>query len=60
MTKEQFIDQFVTTFLATWCAENYTHFCMTDQHESLYNPPIEDAYDMAEGVWENLQKLKPS
>lgn len=52
MNRQQFIDQFVTQFLASWCAKNHGDYCARNLHESLYNPPIEDAQDIAEEIWE--------
>ena len=57
-TREQFIEQFVTQFLASWCAEYYENRCSNGQQEELYNPPIEDAYDIASHVWNNILKLR--
>lgn len=58
MTKEVFIDSFVTNFLSAWCANNYDECCLYDAHERLYNPPIEDAYDIAEEVWQKIVERK--
>ena len=57
MTKKKFIDSFVANFLSSWCANRYDDSCIIDSHTTLYNPPIEDAYDIAENVWKNLQKF---
>ena len=57
MTKKKFIDDFVTQFLSSWCADRYDKSCMQQEFYELYDPPIEDAYDIAENVWKNLQKF---
>ena len=57
MTKKKFIDSFVANFLSSWCATHYENMCMRGEQYELYDPPIEDAYDIAENVWKNLQKF---
>jgi hypothetical protein len=52
----QFKKDFICTFLATWCANNYTSKCMSNQHQDLYNPPWEDAIDIADEVWLKLKE----
>jgi len=44
---DQFINTFVTTFIATWCANHYDEACAKEKHQTLYHPPIEDAKDIA-------------
>lgn len=57
MNKEQFIDQFVTTWLATWSANNYPDACFYGNHKKLHTPPVEDAYFLAEKTWEHIQSI---
>lgn len=59
MNRDEFIRQFVTSFLATWCANNYTDYCMRSMQEELANPPIEDAIHLAEEAWEVSKDLYP-
>jgi hypothetical protein len=57
MNEEQFKQQFIVTFLATWAATNYD-FCVSHgQHERLGNPPVEDAEFLADRAWATLQEL---
>ena len=56
MNETQFKEQFITAFLATWCANNHADLCSRGKQESLYHPPIEDAIDIANEVWKNMQK----
>ena len=49
--KQTFIDTFVAAFLAAYTAQIYTEACANDEHGRLYNPPVEDAIDIAEQVW---------
>lgn len=51
MEKTQFIDNFVTTFLASWTANNYDLMCARGEWEKLGNPPVEDAFHLAEHAW---------
>jgi len=51
-----FKEQFVTTFLATWVANNYAEACLRDKHETLYNPPVEDAEHLAGKAWEKVKE----
>lgn len=57
LSKEEFIEQFAITFMATHAANIYVECCMTGKHSRLHDPQIEDAYFIAEKVWENKQKL---
>lgn len=57
MDKETFIEHFAVTFMATWVANEYAAACFNGEHERLENPQIEDAYFIAEKVWENKQKV---
>lgn len=51
MDKQQFMSSFVTSFLATWCANNYNDACLSGEPQRLYNPPVEDAEDIANEVY---------
>lgn len=53
MEKTQFIDNFITTFLATWTANNYDIMCAQGEWSKLENPPAEDAVHLAECAWRN-------
>lgn len=57
LTQEQFIDNFVVTFLATWCANEYNDSCMNGQQERLNRPPVEDARFLAQKAWEHYQEI---
>ena len=54
MTKDEFFDQFITQWIATWSANHYDEYCAMGQHAGLYNPPIEDAEFIALEVWDKL------
>lgn len=58
MKKEEFVDYFVINFVSTWCASNYDKYCLYNAQEKLHSPPIEDAYDIAEAVWQKMIKYK--
>lgn len=49
--KEVFVGDFVTAFLATWCANNYDEICMRGQHDRFDRMPVEDAFHLAEKAW---------
>jgi hypothetical protein len=57
MSREQFIEQYVITFLATWTANNYSEACMSGNHQRLREPPVEDAYFLAEKAWEHKNEI---
>ena len=52
MNRQQFISHFITTFCATWCANNHADYCQMDKHDELESPPMEDALLLAEAAWE--------
>ncbi len=58
MNKETFIEQYVVTFIATWTANEYSMACATGNHKRLQEPPVEDAYFLAEKVWDYKEKLR--
>jgi len=47
---KRFIEQFATTFLATWCANNYSDACARGEQQRLEHPPVEDAIFLAEAA----------
>jgi hypothetical protein len=51
MDEKSFKANFITTFLATWVANNYDECCMRGQHERLSDPPVEDAEFLANEAW---------
>lgn len=53
MEKEEFIRQYVVTFLASYAAEQYDFNCQTGWKNR--DQPIEDAYCLAEEAWEQLK-----
>lgn len=58
----EFRAQFITTFLATWTANNYADACARGEHKRLEKPPCEDAAFLAEKAWKELEwtgVLKP-
>ena len=57
MTKQEFIEQYKVTFLATWAAKNYEDYCMRGIQEQLETPPVEDAQFLAEAAWEEMKSI---
>lgn len=55
MKEQAFTDQFVVTFLATWCATNHADYCARSLWRELAHPPVEDAQDLAAKAWKELQ-----
>jgi len=51
MDQDQFIEQYVTTFLATWTAKEYDSACANGQQKRLQKPPVEDAIYLARHAW---------
>lgn len=56
MTKEQFIENFTTQFVATWTAQNYNNFCSIGKQERLEYPPVVDAVFLAKKIWPNIKE----
>jgi len=52
--KDWFINSFMMVFMATWCANNYTDYCMRGQQALLSEPPVEDAQHLAEEAYEHM------
>ncbi len=57
MTRQEFIDQFSTTFLATWCANEYADACMRGEQRRLEEPPVEDAHYLAGKAWDHQKEI---
>jgi hypothetical protein len=45
--------QFVTQFLASYCAANFNDFCSSQRHHLLEKPPVEDAEYLSGTAWEH-------
>lgn len=58
MKEDEFIDNFMTTFLASWTANNFDLICARGEWERLENPPVEDAIYLAECAWSKVQEFK--
>lgn len=58
MTKEEFIRLFVIQFLSTWTVKHYDEYCSMGIQERLENPPVEDAFYLAEKTWEKVDNYK--
>jgi len=54
--EKEFKEQYVTTFLANWAAARYDHACMHDEHERLYDPPLEDAEHLSGKAWDKVKE----
>jgi len=51
MEKQEFIDNYIVTFLATWTANNYQSACSSGELYRLNSPPVEDANFLADKAW---------
>ena len=58
MSKEEFIAQYIVTFIATWTANEYEKSAHPHKYERLNNPPFEDAEFLAIKAWECKIKLR--
>lgn len=59
MTKDQFIDSYVATFLASYMAGTYDRDCMNGHTGDPYkNQPVEDAKFLAECAWKQMENLR--
>jgi len=56
MIEQEFKQNFLASFMATWCANHYTEYCMAGKHKELANPAMEDAVELANDVWNNMKK----
>ena len=54
LDQDEFITQFVTTFLATWAADHCEDASRRGTTEALKHPPVEDAIWCARMAWMNL------
>ena len=54
MKEQVFKDTFVSQFLANWTMEQYNHCCATGDHSPLENPPVEDAFYLADLAWKKI------
>lgn len=52
LTKQDFIERYVTTFLATYTATTYDANCMRGKPAQH---PVEDAFFLAREAWEEIQ-----
>lgn len=52
MNEESFKAQFISSFLATWCANKYEECCNADTREILSQPPVKDAEFLANAAWD--------
>ena len=55
--KDKFIENFATTFLATFVAVHHKENCLYDRHDNNLNPPFEEAFFLAEEVWKNMHGI---
>ncbi len=52
MDEESFKTQFISSFLATWCVNNYVDCFNTETREILSQPPVKDAEFLANAAWD--------
>ena len=55
MDKKTFLNNYISTFLATWTANHYEEYIMNNKHEDLGKPPVEDAIFLANEAWKKYQ-----
>lgn len=55
--RRQFVRDFITTFLASWCAENYSDYCTGGRQKELSNPPVEDAEHLANEAFNKIRDV---
>lgn len=51
MNEKTFKENYISTFLASWAAQNYEDYCILGKQEDLKKPPIEDAVYLADCAW---------
>lgn len=56
-SEKLFKAQFISSFLATWCANNYEDAISSGNHEILHRPPVEDAEFLADKAWDHYQDM---
>jgi hypothetical protein len=57
ISKQAFIQNYMTVFLASYAAANYDMNCLGGKGAEEYNQPIEDAALLAETAWTKLQEI---
>ena len=55
MDKQTFVNNYISTFLATWTANHYEEYIMNNKHGDLGKPPVEDAMFLANEAWDKYQ-----
>jgi hypothetical protein len=55
--EDKFKENFISTFLATWTANNYDNYCIQGKQEDLEHPPVEDAIFLAESAWKKYKEI---
>jgi hypothetical protein len=55
ISRVDFIQQYVTNFLASYAAVNYSDHCLRGWEK--FSHPVEDASFLAEQAWEELVRL---
>ena len=48
--RQEFIDRFISQFLASWCAVNFVDM----QNTGIYNMPVRSAKELAKKAWGQL------
>ena len=48
--------QFIASFLAAWCANNYDDYCARGWTGKMDHPPVEDATYLADQAWKEMKK----
>lgn len=57
MTKKEFIEAYVVSFMANWAAINYTDACMRSEQRTLTETDMfAEAVYLANELWERLEK----
>lgn len=57
MNEQEFKQQIITNFIATYCAINYDDMCAKGNYNIIDNPPVEDAEHIAEKAWKEWVKI---
>ncbi len=53
--------QFVTQFLASYCASNFNDYCARGMQDLLETPPVEDADYLSLSAWQHwCETMKPN
>lgn len=56
ISKQVFINNFVTQCCSGYFIRNYQEFCSSGTQYNLSNPPLEDIYFCAEEIWKQLEE----